>query len=615
MFDLRRDQSKTLKFLRIAILSALFTVLAGCAVPILDVEPEKTTITEDLKQTFEIQAPVTSSITLDEAIARALKYNLNNRMSRMEEALQYGLREQAKYDMLPQLTAQAGYNVRSNEDGAISKVLTGLHADTITEDYSTSTETAVLTNDLQLIWNFLDFGVAYLNAQDQDQRFLIAKQQRRKSIQNLATQVESAYWKAVAAQNHLPTLQRLIREAQQSLDHSRTMQRKQIQSPMDALNYQQTLLESLESLTNLSNDLERSQQELVQMINLPPGTKLDLADRPPLAKLHQLAPSFLFPDNQVEWMEDQALEHNAELWQSEQELKISGNAIRKELFSLFPGVTLETGGHATSNRFTYNPAWMNVGLSLAWNVFNVISAPERINNAKQRHAIARLKRMTTAMSILTQVHLSRQQYNNRYEKLKIADDLLQVQQSKNEITQAQIKADSGTRQQKTQSDVNALFAEIKRDLAYAEMSSALGQLYHTMGMDPVSHDVSTADLTTLTHFIGNQRTTNHYQILQAAQGKSRPPPRPDRRRKRPQESPYTVQVGVYQSGETARVLAVELRRQGYTPTLWKEYWDDGTIWYHVILGRYRQREMAQLLATDLAHRQNVPSVIIKMPPT
>ena len=618
MFTLSESQIKTLNFLRIATLSALLTILSGCAVPVLDVEPEKTTVSEDLQQVFEKQTPITSAITLDEAIARAIKYNLNSQVSRMEEALQYGLRQQAKYDMLPQLTAQAGYNLRNNEDGSISKILTGYQAGTVTDDYSTSVEKGILTNDLQLVWNFLDFGVAYLNAQDQDQRFIIARQQRRKSIQNLTTEVQTAYWKAVAAQTHLPKLRKLITQAEQSLEQSREAEESQLQSPLEALNYQQTLLESLESLTNLSNDLERARQDLGQMINLPPGSMYQLADTPEAFSLQQLAPNTLFPDNRVTWMEEEALEQNAELWKTNQDLAISSNAIRKELFSLFPGVTLQSGAHTTSNMFTYNPAWMNVGMSLAWNVFNVISAPERINNAKQRHAITKMKRMTTAMSILTQVHLSRQEYHNRYNKLKIADDLLRIQQSKSRITEAEMSAHAGTQQKKTQADVNTLFAEIKRDLAYADTHNALGQIYHTLGMDPVSHDIAESDLTTLTHFIRAQRGNNHYKILHNAQqhtAKSEATPLPPRKRKRKllRPNPYALQIGIYQAAETARVQAIELRRQGYTPTLWKEVWSDGTVWYHVLLGRYQRKEMAELLSSDLAHRQNIPSTVIKIP--
>jgi len=590
-------------------ISALLAVVSGCSVPILKNDPVEKTAFQDLKQSFQITTPITASLTLDEAVARAIKYNLDGQVARMEEALQYGLRNQAKYDMLPQLTAQAGYNVRSNEDGSVSKVIsTGV----VGTDHSTSTDRAILTKDLQLVWSFLDFGVAYLNAQDQDQRSVIAIQQRRQSIQAITTQVQSTYWKAAAAQKHLPLLEKLIDQAKRALNQSRSLESRRVQPPMEALEYQQNLLESLEGLINLSNDLEQSQQALAQLIHLPPGAPYTLAQQPDIEGMDKIAPTRLFPDGRIEWMETHALQRSAPLWQSEMELSISGNAIRKELFSLFPGVSLNSGGHHTSNSFTFNPSWMNVGLTLAWNVFNVLSAPERINNAKQKRAIARMKRMTTAMSIIAQLHLARQQYHNRYQSLEIADDLLRIQKSKQRITEAQLRANLGTAQQQTQNRADTIFAEIKRDLAYAEMQNALGQLYHTLGMDPVNHDVAASDITTLTHFIQSQRNHNHYQILRGA---ITPPTPAATEKKHTEKRPYSVQVGVYQIAETARVLAMALRRQGYAPILWKEHWQDGSIWHHVILGQHDNITAAKVLASDLAHRQNIPSVTIRIPVT
>jgi len=589
--------------------SALVAVASGCSVPILQNDPVEQSAYEDLQQSFRVAAPITASLTLNEAIARAIKYNLDGQVARMEEALQYGLREQAKYDMLPQLTAQAGYNVRSNEDASVSKIVsTGV----VGTDHATSSDQSILTSDLQLVWSFLDFGVAYLNAQDQDQRAVIAIQQRRQSIQAITTQVQSAYWKAAAAQKHLPQLHALINQAEHALNQSRSLERRQIQSPMEALDYQQNLLESLEGLIGLSNDLEQAQQALAQLIHLPPGAPFTLTEQPDVDQLDQIAPLKLFPDGRVGWMESYALQRSAPLWQSELELSIAGNAIRKELFSLFPGLSLNSGAHHTSNSFTFNPSWLNVGLTLAWNVFNVLSAPERINNAKQQRAIARMRRLTTAMSIITQLHLARQQYHNRYQSLEIADDLLRIQKSKQRITEAQLRANLGTAQQQTQNRADTIFAEIKRDLAYAEMQNALGQLYHSLGMDPVNHDVATTDLTTLTHFIQSQRNHNHYQILRGA---ITPPTPAATEKKRAEKRPYSVQVGVYQIAETARVLAMALRRQGYAPILWKERWQDGSIWHHVILGQHDNITAAKVLASDLAHRQNIPSVTIRIPVT
>ena len=51
-------------------------------------------------------APLQGSLTLDEAIARALKYNLDRRAKQMEQEIAAGQLETALQDMLPKANAQ-----------------------------------------------------------------------------------------------------------------------------------------------------------------------------------------------------------------------------------------------------------------------------------------------------------------------------------------------------------------------------------------------------------------------------------------------------------------------------------------------------------------------------
>src|SRR5688572_8838948 len=59
------------------------------------------------------QAP-SAPVTMDEAVTRALKYNLDYRIKLMEEALADRNYEAARMDLLPRMTAAAGYSERNN---------------------------------------------------------------------------------------------------------------------------------------------------------------------------------------------------------------------------------------------------------------------------------------------------------------------------------------------------------------------------------------------------------------------------------------------------------------------------------------------------------------------
>ena len=98
--------SPFIAYTRNVLAAALATaVLAGCAIhprP-LTLEQREATLATDSSAMFADQAPVTGPITLDEAMARALKYNLDHRVKLMEEALAQRQLDLSKFDLLPQL--------------------------------------------------------------------------------------------------------------------------------------------------------------------------------------------------------------------------------------------------------------------------------------------------------------------------------------------------------------------------------------------------------------------------------------------------------------------------------------------------------------------------------
>lgn len=67
------------------------------------------------------QEALSAPVTMDEAVRRALKYNLDYRIKLMEEALADRNFDAARMDFLPRMTAAAGYTER-NKDNASSSV-------------------------------------------------------------------------------------------------------------------------------------------------------------------------------------------------------------------------------------------------------------------------------------------------------------------------------------------------------------------------------------------------------------------------------------------------------------------------------------------------------------
>ena len=96
-------------------------VLSGCTIT-----PEPLSLSEvesksqaRLEQYSADQEKITAPIGLYDAMARAVKYNLDYKVELFEEALRASESDLSNLDMLPQLVANAGLSDRSNFSGCL----------------------------------------------------------------------------------------------------------------------------------------------------------------------------------------------------------------------------------------------------------------------------------------------------------------------------------------------------------------------------------------------------------------------------------------------------------------------------------------------------------------
>src|SRR5690348_1462459 len=92
---------------RLLLSGAAGLLLASCIVqphPLTDAE-RGAEAAADRQAMFAGQEPLTHPLTLSEAYARALKYNLDRRVKLMEQAIAYDGLTAGNYDLLPKLTA------------------------------------------------------------------------------------------------------------------------------------------------------------------------------------------------------------------------------------------------------------------------------------------------------------------------------------------------------------------------------------------------------------------------------------------------------------------------------------------------------------------------------
>lgn len=479
---------------------AAAVILAGCSVTPKALTPDEVRdrVKQDSVEMYRAQEPITGPVSMEEAVARALKYNLDYRLKRMESALALGLTDYASKDMLPQLVASAGYQSRNNFSGGTS---IGLLDGVESTNPTSSDERSRTLRGIEFSWNALDFGVSYYRARQQGDQFLIAEERRRKVVQNLLQDVRAAYWRALGAQRLTAQADEVLQKASLALTRSREAESQKIISPGVALAYQRALLDATTLLNQRRQDLEFAKRELAALMNVPPGVDFQVAEA-------QEVPLPMAP-RELGKLEDMALLQRPELREEDFRKRISADEARKQILSVLPGITLSYGRQYDSNRFLFNNSWSEGGLSLAWNLMRLVSIPAMKDMQAYQAKTDEARRMALSMAILTQTRVGVERYRMALEDFKLADQAAQVDQRLAAFTKASVSAKLDSELEAIRTQARAVLGAYQRANAYANAHIAFGRLYNSLGFDPIADDFGGNDLQQLT-----QRVAQHLQATQ-----------------------------------------------------------------------------------------------------
>ncbi|BCS52866.1 TolC family protein [Geobacter sp. SVR] len=474
-------------------LAAILCVLtAGCAVttdPMVKEDILKR-IASDRESMYKDQEPLTTAITMEEAMARAIKYNLDHRLKLMEEALALRQTDLVTYDMLPRLVAAAGYTERDSFNASSS-----VNVDTGVPNFtnSTSQDKGHYLGDLTLTWNILDFGVTYFQAKQQADRAHIMNERRRKVIHSIMQQIRQAYWLALGAQQLEGRCEPLLKQVRKALEDASSIESEKLRPPMETLTYRKSLLEILKQLEAFRDELAQAKPRLASLINLPPGQTLILVSP---SKLEMLDVT-----EKIEKLEDQALLLRPELIEADYNERISRNETYKAIARMLPGMEMTVGGHYDSNSFLVNQKWVEGGARVTWNLLNLLSGPTQIKIAKSQTEIAQAQRLALSMAILTQVHVAYQDFFNRKRQYELSEQLQDVDARIYEQTVNQAKSGSTNQLNEIRSATSALMAEFRSYQNYASLQNACGQITATLGQDPLPETVTSHEIKPLAEAI------------------------------------------------------------------------------------------------------------------
>lgn len=462
--------------------------------PTVQAEPEVIVLQEveaDIKNMSTGQEPMSREITIYDAMARAIKYNREHRLKKMQSALAMQQRDKSYFDFLPELTASAGYTGRNNESASSSKsYATGLES----LEPSISEDKDLGTSGISLSWSALDFGLSYARSQQLGNRYFIAKEVERKTVQNIISDVRREWWKAISAQRLLSQIDPFVQRVETALDDSREIENLRLESPLIALTYQRSLIDMSRTLERLRERLNRAKHRLISLMGTSYGENFVLLDSETRPDISTLAWD-------VATMENVALLSRPELMQSRYEDRITADETRIAILGLIPEVNLNAGWNWDSNSYLVHNSWFDYGAQISWNLMELFKAPSAMRTAEAEEKVSKERRMAVAMTVIMQVHFAKVNYLQSVRQFEVEDVALSVE---NRILK-QITSASTTEKQGKQTlireQLNQLLAEVRNDNAYAELQDSLGRIFVSLGIDTVPLNIESMTVAELSRYL------------------------------------------------------------------------------------------------------------------
>ncbi|MEQ1907034.1 MAG: TolC family protein [Pirellulaceae bacterium] len=469
------------RFLPCFALFATFVGLAGCAVsPVALTEAEiAERATDQLSRVTLDQEPVSGAIDLYEAMARALKYNLDHRVEAMDAALRIRELDLSHFNLLPNLVASSGYTMRDNVNASSSfNVLTS------TQNFgaSTSQEKKISSADVAFSWNVLDFGLSYIRARQAGDKLLISKEMRRKVMHRVIEDVRTAYWRSVTGEFLLTKLRGLENRVRSAQESSQLIAAERSTSPITAVTYERELVEIKRAIHELERDLVVAKTQLAALINLRPGTRFNVAlgarSQTRLA-LNQNAASMVWT----------AMLNRAELRDVWYKKRINQHELDAAFLELLPGMQMFAGTNFDSNEFLYNHNWLNWGAKASWNLLRVAQYPAKREVINAQQSLLDERGLAVTMAVMTQVHVSRVRFYHFQKELKTATEYLEVQTRLLRLMREEAGAGRISEHTIIREEMNTLVAEVKRDIAHASLQNAFANVFASMGLDPYAMEI------------------------------------------------------------------------------------------------------------------------------
>ena len=453
----------TRRFLRGALAAFLVFILAGCStspVPLTDSEVSAR-VQRDRSLLAAQPMPGPGPYTLQALQARALAQNLDLRIAALDALVARGELDLADLARLPQLTFTAGYTTRDPPGNA---------SDRIPSDRKRSTE------NLELAFNILDFGISYLRARQSANQALIADERRTRLAHTVLNDVREHYWIVAlgsARENERARMRGLL---ERGIDGATRLVKLRLLDPLVALSYHEGLVELRRQMSDLDSELSVSRARLARLVNAPAAEELSvdlLAPRPQLLDVEGLESRSL---------EDLALLDRPELREADLNVRNRRLDIDAAYWQLLPSIRLRVAQMYDSSTAIAISRWDENGSLSIVPILGYLAAFERISLAERSVSREEVRRLGLALATIEQVRVAREQYARARADLVLAREGAELRTPVAAVRRMRVPFAETDELERDRAEVEAFVSAWREARAFAAAQRAESDLYASIGV-------------------------------------------------------------------------------------------------------------------------------------
>ncbi len=285
---------------------------------------------------------------------------------------------------------------------------------------------------------------------------------------------------------------------------ARKAEEERVRSPVESLRVQRQILENLRLLESTNQELRTARLELAHLMNVSLVSNFMVVEPDDSVGRKML-------NVPIERLEELAVGRNADLRESFYNARIARDETRKVMTRLFPSVSFNYNVKYDTDTYLVNQHWNEAGVSISWNLLNLVSGPSQMRLAEAGVALADQRRMTAQMAVLAQVHIARLQFSNalnQYDRAKAVSDVdarIDDIMAKREAVQVQSKLET------VANKTTYILSLLRRYQALAQAHAAASKLQATLGVEPQFKSMQDMTLPQLTEVVA--RALNNWEAV------------------------------------------------------------------------------------------------------